>query len=355
MRAFLLLSCMMLAVQAQASETDPVDAAPRPVVSVNITAVPAGLISIIGTVDARVQTDLGFPVIGTIAERPAEIGDQVLRGDLLARLDPQDMEADLRAAQAGVTVAEAELRSAMDADNRARELVQRGVESETRLESADRALNASEARLEQARAALARAEDTRGYAELFATQDGIITEVYAEPGSTLSAGDPVVRLVGTDQREVVIDVLEQNLAAFDVASSFDAALLVNPAIKAHVVLSRIDPVANRSTRTRRVRLRLIDPPTAFRLGALVSLVPADDAAAGISIPQSAILEPDGDAPSVWVVDRSDNSAKRTTVELGETFGPWVGIKGGLAMGDEVILKGIHSITDGQIVGPQAAP
>ncbi len=54
----------------------------------------------VGIVTANSETDLGFPMIGTIAERPVSTGDQVAQGDVLARLDPEDLEADVRAAEA---------------------------------------------------------------------------------------------------------------------------------------------------------------------------------------------------------------------------------------------------------------
>jgi len=355
MKHLLLVLSFLAAPSVQAQETDQILGVPRPVVSEIITAIPQNSTSFIGIVDARVKTDLGFPLIGTIAERPVELGDQVSKGDLLARLDPQDMDADLRAAEAGVTVAQAQLRSARDAKSRASQLVERGAESETRLEADERALKAAEARMEQAEATLTRARDVRSYAELKAPQDGVITQIYAEPGATLSTGEPVVRLVGTNKREVVIDVTEQALAALDDNSSFDVVLIANPNIMARVTLSRIDPVANRSTRTRRVRLGFSDPPESFRLGALVRILPETGFKAGINIPTSAVLDMGADAPSVWVVDRSDNTVRRVPVTLGEEFGPRVRVTDGLSLGDEVVLKGIHSLEDGQTVGRQVTP
>ena len=339
---------------SQALAEDPTETAttPRPVVSETVTLVPAASTSFIGIVDAHVKTDLGFPVAGTIAERPVNVGDLVKRGDVLARLDPQDLDAELRAAEAGVSVATAQLNSAKDARSRAQQLLDRGVDSKTRLESEERSLKAAEANNEQARASLARAKDLRGYADLVAPQDGLITEVYVEPGASLSTGDPVVRLVGTQQREVVIDVTEQDLASLSATSSFDAVLIANPTVMTRVTLSRIDPVANRSTRTRRARLALEDAPAGFRLGALVRLLPSSGVKAGISLPKSAILDVEGDTPSVWVIDRKTNSVSQTQIKLGAQFGAYIRVQDGLSVGDEVVLKGIHSLQEGQVVGPQ---
>jgi RND family efflux transporter MFP subunit len=352
--ATLVLGCLAIGPAFAADQSQP-DHPPRPVVSEIITSTPEVSNAYVGTIAARVEIDLGFPVIGTIAERPAEVGDIVQRDDLLARLDPQDMNSNLRAAEAGVAVATAQLRSAQSAETRAQELVARGVESATRLEAANRALTAAQARLEQAQASLARATDARGYADLRAPQDGVITQVFAEPGATLSAGDPVLRLVGTAQREAVIDVTEQDLAWINRTSKFNAALISNPAITSQTTISRIDPVADRTTRTRRVRLELLDPQPGFRLGALVRITPSAKSASNISLPIAAVRNADDGTPFVWVVDRETNQVHQRLIELGETFDTRVRILNGLAVGDEVILKGIHSVQEGQIVGRRVTP
>ena len=352
MRLLILLSLFALPVFAEEDalvELLP----PRPVVSELVNPKAGDRIGFVGIVAAKAETDLGFPLNGTIAERPAEAGDLVSKGDVLAQLDPEDLDSDVRAADAGVTVATARLRSAQDAEGRARQLSGRGVDSETILEDAERALTAAKARLEQARATLEQANDMRGFASLIAPQDGVVTLIYAEAGASLTSGQAVLRLAQTDAREITIDVTEQDAADLDIGTLFDARLAANTDVTAHATLTRIDPVAATSTRTRRVHLTLSEPPVAFRLGALVRVVPAASAEIGVSLDRSAILDPEG-AATVWVVDRTTNAVQRVPVELGKAFGSRVRIVDGLAAGDEVIIKGINSLEDGQIVGPNVS-
>ncbi|WP_161860824.1 efflux RND transporter periplasmic adaptor subunit [Algicella marina] len=345
---------VFLPLSALAEDAAEVSQVPRPVVTEIVSLTAATGNDYVGTVASRTGTDLGFPLAGRLAERPAGAADRVEAGDVLARLDPETLDADVRAAEAGVTVAQAQYRSAEDAEARARELAARGVDSETRLEDAGRALVAAEARLEQAQATLARAEDMRSLAILRAAENGVITEVYAEPGAALAAGQAVLRLAGTDEREVVIDLTEQDVATLEVGTRFDALLAVDPRIAANAILSRIDPVAERATRTRRLHLTLVDPSDAFRLGALVRVRPQADSEATSTLPLAALVDPDG-SPSVWKVDRSDSTVVRTPVTLGEAFGSRVRILQGIAPGDEVVIKGIHSLSDGQHVGRRIEP
>ncbi|MCB2136802.1 MAG: efflux RND transporter periplasmic adaptor subunit [Rhodobacteraceae bacterium] len=353
---FGLVGCLALlaTLPALAEEAPALAAAPRPVVSEIVNATAGKLASYTGTVASRIEIDLGFPMIGTIAERPVDTGDLVRSGQVLARLDPEDLDAAQRAAEAGVAVAAAQLRSARDAEERARALLARGVGSATRVEDAERALAAADARQVQAEAALARAGDMLSLARLEAPQDGVVTQVFAEAGATLSAGQPVLRLAATDEREIVIDLTEADVAALDVGDSFDSVLAANPTISAAATLTRIDPVADRSTRTRRLHLTLDKPPAGFRLGALVRVTPAIRPDAGVAIDIAAVLDPDGTA-AVWVADRASDTARLTPVTLGDRFGGQVRITAGLRAGDEVIVKGIHSLQDGQAIGPMVTP
>ena len=132
MKWFLMLLALSGPAMAENAAEAETSAVPRPVVSIIINPQSGLPVTYVGTVAARIETDLGFPIAGTLAERPVAAGDTVKAGEVLARLDPEDLDADLRAAEAGVLVAEAQLRSATDARDRSQELVTRGVGSATR-------------------------------------------------------------------------------------------------------------------------------------------------------------------------------------------------------------------------------
>ena len=116
------------------------------------------------------------------------------------------------------------------------------------------------------------------------------------------------------------------------------------------MLTRIDPVAERATRTYRLHLTLESAPEEFRLGSLVRVLPAGGKDADMVLPLSALLGP----PAVWVVDRSRNVVSVKQVTVSEIAGEFAVITSGLAAGDEVIIKGIHSLEEGQAVGPRVS-
>lgn len=341
---------MALAAHAQ-DGADPV-LPPRPVVSEIIGGTSEEMRSYIGTVTARIEVNLGFPVSGTMASRTANLGDTVARGDAIAQLDPEVLEAGAWAARAGVVVADQQLNSASAVLERERTLVARGVESKTRQEEAERAFAAATARLEQAEATLVRAEDTLNSATLRAPIDGVITETLVEAGTTVSAGQPIVQLAGIKDREVVVDLSETDLAQLPRKVEFGANLLAVPNARATVRLQSIDPVADRRTRTRRVHFSLTKPPAVFRIGALVRVIPPRNTIRIITVPTSAILTgPDGTA-TVWVATRPADIVHSVIVTADRTLGERTIIIAGLEVGQEIIIKGVHSLKDGQTVGPR---
>lgn len=342
------------ALGAGVEARDLISAVPRPVVS-EVVAPQSGLPSAwVGTVAAPREIDLGFPRIGTVAERLARLGDVVQQGQVLARQDPAELDAAVRSARAGVRVAEVQLKTARDALERAVELVDRGVDSATTVETRRNIFSGAEARLEQARATLAQAEDARKYADLTAPQDGVITAVLAEAGATLSAGEALYSLASTGQREVIVDLSEADAAAMAIGTPFHITLEVNPVITAEAKLTSLDAMATRSTRTRRAHLTMEDTaPDAFRLGALVVAKLSSTTGSVITLPVSALID-GSDPAAVWVVSQDTRTLSRVQVATGPRAGGRVVILNGLSAGDEVLTKGVNSVENGQTVGERDA-
>ncbi len=342
--------------ETAAPDAGDIQAAPRPVVSLVIRAGSQGApTTFYGQVVARVVTALGFAQGGELAERPVSEGDIVAAGDIVARLDPTDLDARLRAAEAGYAAAEAQLRQAVDSEARLTALVGRGSASAVQLEGATLARAAAEAAVNQAAAAVASAKDLRDTAQLVAPDAGVILATYAEPGANLSPGQPVVQLAGLSGREVLIDLTEAELARIGPEARFDVTLDANPAITAEATVVSVDPVAERATRTRRVHLGLVSPPDYFRIGALAratGAVPTDQPAV-ISLPATAVLAV-ADARFVWRIARPSGQVSRVPVQTASGPDGQLIILDGLAEGDEILIKGIHSVTEGEIVGPRVS-
>ena len=223
------------------------------------------------------------------------------------------------------------------------------------VDEAKNSLAAAEATLRQAEAELEQAREQRSYAELRAPTDGIITAVHVDAGATLDAGEPVFDMAAGDAREVIVSLTQDVATAMLVGTVFDITLVSNPAITGQATLKRIDPVSERTSRTRAAHLTLDEGShRAFRIGALVTARLAATNDRIITLSDGALIA-GAEPPAVWVVAGEARTLHRTEIETGPGAAGRVLVVSGLNEGDEVLIRGVNSVTEGQQVGPRTAP
>ena len=121
-----------------------------------------------------------------------------------------------------------------------------------------------------------------------------------------------------------------------------------PATRVKGQVREIAPQADLATRTRRVKITLVDPPLSFRLGTIVKAVAGMDAGAEIELPSSALLERDGKT-FVWVVDAATSKVSMREVKIGARDADSFRVAEGLAAGTRVVTAGVHSLLPDQVV------
>lgn len=339
--------------QAKTAEPAP---QPRPVVSIIVQNDLAALPSVPGVIAARIEVALGFQTLGRVAARHVDVGAIVAKDQVLATLDPKDLQGDVRAAQAAVDAARVQERTAQASAERARSLAQRNVTSAAQVEQVDRALASATAARQQAESELIRARDAEGFAEMRAPFAGVISAVHANAGAVVSAGEPVIQLSAQDGIEAVIDLPDTVLSRLKTGDRYDIWSESDPTRLFPGTISQIEPVTDAITRTRRVHLALGDD-SGLRLGALVRARPTGGAAAQLVLPESALLDRDG-TPGVWIVSRAGEQASvalRAVQIQGPALNGRVAVISGLTEGEEVVIRGIHSLTEGHAVGESVAP
>lgn len=275
-------------------------APPRPVVTEIVTdgdISPIGR-SIPGVITAATEVQMAFQTLGRMVERNVDIGDRVERGDVLARLDPEDLAGATHSAEAALATAEVNLTTAANSAGRARSLRDRDVASTAQFEQAEQALSAARSAVEQARARVKSARDAERFAVMSAPISGVVSAVRATPGAVVAAGDPILTLSSEDRVEARIDLTEAELAGVTPGTEFLVwrDRVTDNSVKGQV--KRISPVADSQTRTRRVHIAL-PPGTGFRLGSLVRAGRVTSQAARLTVPAAALL--DRPEPAVWIV------------------------------------------------------
>jgi RND family efflux transporter MFP subunit len=185
-----------------------------------------GDIATTGTVEA-VTVDLGFKVPGRIAEVPVSEGDRVQQGEIVARLETQDLDGELQAARTAQLSAEAAMMSAQATKNKAardwarqRTLLASDATTQQQVDAAKAASEVALAQVAAANAQLAQAKTTleqatwqRSYADLHAPQSGQVLEKIHRPGEMAMVGAPVVSIADLDTVKVHAAVDETKVGA----------------------------------------------------------------------------------------------------------------------------------------------
>jgi RND family efflux transporter MFP subunit len=302
-----------------------------------------------GEVRARVESTLGFRVGGKLLERPIEPGQRVKAGQLLARIDAQDLRLATDAARAQVVAARSNRDLAAADFKRYSELKNQGFIGGAELERREAVLKSAQAQLDQAQAQLSSQGNQAGYASLHADAPGVVTAVLAERGQVLAAGTPVLQLARDGARDVVFSVPEDKVAAIKVGTPAQVRAWSAPGYHPGVVrevAASADPVTR--TFTVKVALQATD---VLALGSTVSVLPQAVQSVGapvIKLPTSALWQ-QGQATAVWVLDPASMTVKPQTVQIATADGNDVVVSAGLQPGMQVVVAGVHVLAPGQKV------
>lgn len=302
-----------------------------------------------GTVEPRYESQLGFRIGGRIVARDVFVGDRVGKGTRLAALDPTVQQFALVRARADVADAQAQVKNASAAEGRQRILFENNsAVTQAQLDGAVANRDTADARLAQAKAALQKVTDELSYATLTAGFDGVVTAWSAEVGQVVPAGQVVVSLARPDVREAVVDIPDGLIGELPKDTEFTVRLQEVPEVTARGRVREIGPLAEASTRTRRVRMSLIDPPGGFRLGNTVTVAFERRVSPRFPVPATALVENDG-RTAVWVVAPDGKTINRREVTILAREEGCVFVGAALKAGEKIAVAGVHGFTDGQAV------
>lgn len=359
-----ILLALSLAAALSACSKPP--AAEEPVRAVKVMTVGSSALAtgneFAGEVRARLESRLGFRVAGKLTERPAEVGQRVQAGQVLARLDAQDYQLAVDAARAQQAAALTQRDLAAADFKRFKDLREQNFISSAELERREATLKAAQAQWDQAQAQAAAQGNQARYTTLVADRAGVVTAVEAEVGQVVSAGTPVLRLASDGARDVVFAVPEDRLALIRMGLPVKLRLWPERQElngKVREVAASADPV----TRTYQVKVALDDKQAVPPLGATVTVVAPAGAAAStapvvIKLPTSALRQ-EGPGSAVWVLDTATMSVRSQSVQVATADGNDAVISAGLTPGMQVVSAGVHVLSPGQKVtlykAPGAAP
>ena len=345
----ILCAALIVAAVTGCDKPAPPTSQARPVRTVTVERGAEGeTVSLTGHIRAKDQASLAFRLDGRMFERPVNVGDVLKAGQLVAKLDPQIQQNSLNTAQANLASLEAVMTQARLTFARQEHLVKNGWTSVAKFDEAKQKLETTQGQIDAAQAQLRTAQEQLSYTVLTADGPGAVTKVGAEPGEVIQAGKMIVQVARQGPRDAVFDVPEQLIRTGPRDGVVDIALTNDPAVRATGRVREVAPQADATTRTWQVKVGLINPPEAMRLGATVTGAVKLAAPPGVELPASALTQANGQ-PAVWVVDPQSKTVSLREVDVLRHDLATVVISQGVETGDLVVTAGVQTLRPGQKV------
>ncbi|WP_374432710.1 efflux RND transporter periplasmic adaptor subunit [Inhella sp.] len=350
--ALALLAALSLNAQAQqaAQPAQPAPAgAPKPALNVKLVAAQSQnwpqTLSATGNLAAWQEVAVGSETGGLrLVKVEAQVGDAVKKGQLLAQLASETLEAELAATRAGLREAEVAARDAAAQAARVQALAGGDAVSAQQVEQLQASAAAAAARLESLKAQLRAAEVRLSHTRVLAPDDGVIAAREALPGAMAQPGQELFRLIRQGRLEWRAEVPAPELAQLKPGQAVTLTPVGGQPLegRVRVVAPKVDP----ATRNGLVYVDLLKPGAA-RAGMFARGEFQLQSGTVIALPQSAVLLRNGFA-YVFQVDK-EMRVRQRKVELGRRVGEAVEIKAGLKAGESVVAQGLGFLADGDLV------
>ncbi|MBU2641327.1 MAG: efflux RND transporter periplasmic adaptor subunit [Gammaproteobacteria bacterium] len=332
----------------------------------------------IGTVEARRAYAVGPTQAGRLLQVWVDQGDRVRAGQLLAEIDPVDLlqrgeaaasaaaraRQTAQAAQAQVAEAASRVRLAQANHARYQALAKQGFVAQEMADSRRNEAAAAEAALAAARANasgaqrdISRAEaESRGIQQvsnnlkLLSPIDGVVTAREAEPGTTVVAGQAVLRLVDPGQLWVRARVDQARAQGVTVGQVADIVLRSAPGTAMPGKVARIELQSDAVTEERIIDVAFDPPPAQLYLAELAEVtIRLPGARNVLAVPRAALAQFKGQT-GVWQV--VDGRARFQPVQPGVQTAEQVQIVSGLSAGDNLVVYSARQLDDGVRVSEQ---
>jgi RND family efflux transporter MFP subunit len=327
----------------------------------------APILTASGYVVARRKAVVSAKIQGRLAELKVEEGSRVREGDVIAKLESMDYEAQVARARASVLRAQADLAENQRQLQLAERLAREKVLAEDQRDSAQSRVKVSEAALAQAQAELQINEALLQNTLIRAPFSGVVVKKMAEVGESVApippgvnistASGAIVALADLDTLEVEADVSESNVAKLGSNQPAEVTVEAFPDRRYRAVMRQVIPTADRTKATVQVKVTILDKdkdlkPEMSAKVTFLELAKAADAAGSapaqpiVSVPKAALASRDG-RPVVFEV--REGKVLRRAVVVGPERSGQVVVREGLSGGETLVSSPPETLKDGDAV------
>ncbi|MCX2721051.1 efflux RND transporter periplasmic adaptor subunit [Roseibium salinum] len=329
----------------------------------------------LGTVEARILSDVGFKVSGALMDLEVDHGDQVSRSDVLALLDSNEQEArvrraeaaalagaaNIRKAEANVQRARAVLEQAKEANRRKKSLVGTNVVSQQQADEAQRdedvssadhsvalsEVDVAKAQWADARAALAYEKELLKQHTLRAPFDAVVVKRHREAGSVVREGETIFTLMAPESVWTLAYVDEARAGTIQPGQPAEVRLRSLPHDVYQAKVARIGIESDRVNEERKVWVKCEQCPPRVFLGeqaeVRITVARLDTA---LMVPEAAVSRFDGHKGDVWLV-RNGKLERRELVFGHRSEDARLEVVSELPEGAEIVSALVPGMRDGR--------
>ncbi len=303
-----------------------------------------------GYVVAQRKAEVASKATGKLESLSVEEGTRVKKGQIIGRLDSQDVAASLEQAKADLQVTKASLVEASANFDRQKSLWDAKIGSRSEHDLAEASYKRAAASVRAAEARIRAAEVQMEYTYIRAPFDGTVLtknadvgEIVAPFGSAGNSKGAVVSMADMDSLQVEADVSESNIERVRVGQPCEITLDAFPEKRYRGEIHMIVPTADRAKATVLTKVRFLDQDERVlpEMSAKVAFLSKEleksqvDAKPKITIDPAAVLDR-GTAKIVFLIQKEQITER--TVKLGGMVGSAVEVLEGISAGDQVVLN-----------------
>jgi len=323
-----------------------------------------------GYVVAQRKAAVSSKSTGRLASLVVEEGSRLKKGEIIATLENEDLEAaknqaaaSVKEADAGLATAQAELVDAELQYKRYKTLVEKDLVARqdfdtavARYKKAQAGVASAQAHIRVMQAGLANSQAALEYTYIRSPFDGVVTTKYAEVGevvapfgAAVNARAAVVTMADLNSLMVEADVAESNLDKVKLGEPCEISLDAIPDRRFAGQVHMIVPTADRTKATVLTKVKFLEkddrilPEMSAKVAFLSRPLEAGERQPRLTLPKAALMTREGRSFAYLV---KDNEARLVPVTVGETMGDLVEIEAGLKDGDRVVLKAPPGLADG---------
>lgn len=292
----------------------------------------ASRVEVVGTVQAADRAVIAAKISGAIVELPVVLGSRVHKGDLLVKINAQEISARVLQAEAQLAQARRNLR-------REEKLLQQHASTPETVKSMRDMLAIASAGYHEAASMFS-------YATITAPFSGVITKKIANTGDLATPGMPLLHLEDDSHLQVITAIPEASAPEVKLREQLQVTI---PTIEKTVSgeIAEISPAIDPRSRTMPVKINLTDTRN-LRTGMFARVALPGRPYMTLMIPKSAIV-PFGQLNKVFVVDGT--TARLRLVRTGLQENDLIEILSGLTAGERVIVGNNRLLISGQEVAP----